>query len=105
MNLIMILSVIINVSVIALLAGIAYFLYKILAVLKDHWIFYDNMRGEYEETNKKMDDVLSFLKLTFNKDFAKKVEDVINIKENIPQTVRRMCDDGEYHEVPIDHGW
>ncbi len=98
---IMMLSVFISIA----LSVAVFLLYKILCISKDNWIFYDTMRGEYEDTNRKLDEMLAFMKLTFNKDFAKKVEDVIRIKENIPTTVKIRCDDGLEHELPVDHGF
>lgn len=84
---------------------IAYCEFKRYALNRDSWIFYDNIFDELRTTNKKSDEVLAFLKLTFNRNFAQKIEDVMRIKSGAPQTIRRVCADGEEHEVPIDAGF
>jgi hypothetical protein len=105
MSLIVILNAFISISIISLLAGIAWFLHKILKLNEQEWVVSQLIRGALEDNNAKMAEMVSFFKVTFNKDFAAKIEDIVRIKENAPATVRRLCDDGEYHEVPIDKGW
>ncbi len=73
--------------------------------LKELWMYYNDAAKEQADTNAKLDEMSAFLKLTFSKDFAKKVEDVIHIKENIPETVKVLCDDGKMHDLPVDVGW
>jgi hypothetical protein len=105
MTLIVVLNLFIEVVPIVLLAGIAWYAHKLVELKKKEWISNEYMRGEAESLNRKLVEIHDFLKLTFNKDFAAKVEDIIKIKESTPATTKRMCDDGQYHEVAIDHGW
>lgn len=116
MTLIVILTAIFNVSLLVLIAGAAWFLQKMIThlgamakeqaitndYLKDLWMYYNTAAKEQADTNTKLDELTAFMKLTFNKDFAKKVEDVLRIKEDIPKTVMTLCDDGKYHDLPID---
>ncbi len=86
-------------------AASAWFLYKLVRYQKDAWIVSSNLHAELSDANKKAEEIMAFLKLTFNKDFAKKVEDVIHIKEGMPPTVKVLCDDGKYHDLPEDRGF
>ncbi len=105
MTVIAVLMLIFNVSLVILIAGCAWYLSKLVKYQKDAWIVSANLDAELSDANKKADEILAFLKLTFNKDFAKKVEDVIHIRENIPATVKVLCDDGKYHDLPEDRGF
>lgn len=100
-----ILICIFNVSLLVLLAGCAWYLSKIMRFQKDSWISFTNLHAELSDMNKQIKEVQAFLKLTFNKKFADKVEDMIHIKENILSTVKVLCDDGKYHELPEDRGF
>lgn len=119
MTLVLILTAIFNISLLVLLFGIAWCGNKSVKItneilkeqraattsLSNLWIYYSNAEKEQIDTNKKLDEVYAFLKLTFNKDFAKKIEDVMRIKENVPNTVKVRCDDGEEHELAVDDGF
>jgi hypothetical protein len=88
-----------------MLAGCAWYLSKLVKHQKDAWVSFTNLQAEMSDANKRSAEILAFLKLTFNKDFAKKVEDVIRIKENTPPTVKILCDDGKWHDLPEDRGF
>ena len=105
MTLILILTAIFNVSVIILLAGIAWYLSRMTNYLKDVWVYFNLASKEQADTNLKLDEMLAFLKITFNKNFAEKLEDVIRAKEGLPPTVKVLCDDGKEHELPEDIGF
>ena len=105
MTLILILTVIFNISLIVLLAGIAWYACKSANYLKDVWVYFNLASKEQADTNLKLDELLAFLKITFNKNFAEKLEDVIRAKEGLPPTVKVLCDDGKEHELPEDIGF
>jgi hypothetical protein len=100
-----ILICIFNVSLLVLIAGCAWYLSKIMRFQKDSWISFTNLHAELSDMNKQIKEVQAFLKLTFNKKFADKVEDMMHIKENIPSTVRVLCDDNKWHDLPEDKGF
>ena len=100
-----ILICIFNVSLLVLIAGCAWYLSKIMKFQKDSWVSFANLHAEMSDVNKQIKEIHAFLKLTFNKKFADKVEDMIHIKENIPATVRVLCDDNKWHDLPEDKGF
>jgi len=96
---------IISFSIAVLLGAAVYYLRKNYIASCDAWVFYDNLRGEAEETNKKLDELIAFFKLTFNKEFAQRVEDIIKIKNGTPATTEIIGMDGKPYVVPVDIGW
>ena len=116
MILIVILTAIFNVCLLVLLGGAVWFLHKLNlylsalakeqadtnAQLKDLWMYYETAGKEQADTNKKLDELIVLFRGTFSKEFKDKFEDFVKIKENIPQTVKVLCDDGKYHDLPID---
>lgn len=97
------------VVIVSFSAVCAYFAWKIYRVLCDSWVFYDNLLKETQDMNKdiceKMNEMLAFAKLTFNQDFAKRLEETIKGKYNTTPTTMVLCDDGKERELPIEHGW
>ena len=100
--LIIIFKIIFDISWLVLLAVIAVYSVK---SYKSRWLDSETAAIASKETNEKLDAILAFMKTTFNKEFAAKVEDLIRMENPKGQTMRRLCDDGETHEVPIDPGW
>lgn len=94
-----------NAAVLALLAGIAWYLHKIKKSTDNFWMASESALHEVQITNRSFDALLAFLKVTFSEDFAQEVLDIAKIKERIPATVKRICDDGEEHEVKVDAGF
>jgi len=93
---------------ICLLVGViigAIFSIKIYRILCDTWIPYENINSEIERSNAKFDELMAFMKTTFNNEFAKKVEDIMRVKAGMPQTTKIKGDDGNEYEVPVDPGW
>ena len=72
--------------------------------LSDNWALQETLRGEAEETNKKLDELNKFMKTTF-KAFSENTKDVIEMKGNVPSTTEIIGMDGKKHTVPIDKGW
>lgn len=73
--------------------------------LKDLWLYYENAAKEQVDTNKKLDELVALFRTTFTEKYAAKLDDVINIKKNMPETVKVLCDDGKYHDLPVDEGF
>ena len=100
--LIIIFKIIFDISWLVLLAVIAVYSVK---SYNSRWLDSETAAIASKETNEKLDEILAFMKTTFNKEFASKVEDLIRMDHGRPSTMRKICDDGEVHEVPIDLGW
>jgi len=72
--------------------------------LSDNWALQETLRGEAEETNKKLDELNKFMKTTF-KDFSDNTKDVIEMKKMVPLTTKIIGMDGMEHIVPVDPGY
>lgn len=105
MTLIMLLTAIFNVSVLVLLAGIAWYASKTAAYMKDVWIYFNLAAKEQGDANKRLDEIAAFLRLLFKKGHAEEIKDILRAKENAPRTVKVLCDDGEERELPMDEGF
>ena len=100
-----IITLIVSFSIAVLLGVAVYYLRKNYIASCDAWIFYDNLRGEAEDMNKKLTELNAFMKLTFNKKFAERVEDIIKIKNGTPATTEIIGMDGKPYVVPVDQGY
>jgi hypothetical protein len=87
------------------LGAIAYFAYKIYKSISKTWVLGELIKEEVDKSNRNWETLFAQWKLTFDREFAKRMEDIIKGKyESIP-TVKMVCDDGVERELPIEQGW
>jgi hypothetical protein len=87
------------------LGAIAYFAWKNQKSVSKYWILGEQVNEELRRNNANWETLFSQWKLTFDREFAKRIEDIIKGKyESIP-TVKMVCDDGVERELPIEQGW